>query len=134
MLFLASLPAASTACLQTGTITSANVYAALGVSNAWDHCKWADAFRIDVWREDPDVHVFEGGEKVEGQDSDFTLEFEMVGVDPSIANALRRILIAEVPTMAIEHVFYVNNTSVISVGLGRTSCAEQRQELAAVLC
>lgn len=98
----------------TGTITSANVYAALGVSNAWDHGKWANAFRITVWREDPDVHVFEGGEKVEGRDSDFTLEFEMVGVDPSIANALRRILIAEVPTMAIEHVFYINNTSVIS--------------------
>lgn len=120
--------------MQTGTITSANVYAALGVSNAWDHGKWANAFRITVWREDPDVHVFEGGEKVEGRDSDFTLEFEMVGVDPSIANALRRILIAEVPTMAIEHVFYINNTSVISVGPGRTSCAGLRQQLAAVPC
>ncbi len=41
------------------------------------------------------------------------LEFDMVGVDPAIANALRRILIAEVPTVAIEHVFVINNTSII---------------------
>ena len=30
-----------------------------------------------------------------------------------MANTLRRIMIAEVPTMAIEHVFMVNNTSII---------------------
>ena len=39
----------------------------------------------------------------------------MIGCDPSIANALRRILIAEVPTMAIEHVFFINNTSIVQV-------------------
>jgi DNA-directed RNA polymerase I and III subunit RPAC1 len=43
------------------------------------------------------------------------MEFDLIGVDPSIANALRRILIAEVPTIAIEHVFIVNNTSIIQV-------------------
>lgn len=37
----------------------------------------------------------------------------MVGVDASIANAFRRILIAEVPTVAIEHIYVWNNTSVI---------------------
>ena len=42
-----------------------------------------------------------------------TLKFEMKGCSPSVANALRRILLSEVPTMAIEHVFMVNNTSVI---------------------
>ena len=31
----------------------------------------------------------------------------------AIANAFRRILISEVPTMAIEKVFIVNNTSII---------------------
>ncbi|KAG9048143.1 DNA-directed RNA polymerase core subunit rpc40, partial [Serendipita sp. 407] len=41
------------------------------------------------------------------------VEFDLVGVDASIANALRRILIAEVPTMAIERVYIYNNTSVI---------------------
>lgn len=30
-----------------------------------------------------------------------------------MANSLRRIMISEAPTMAIEHVFIVNNTSVI---------------------
>lgn len=37
----------------------------------------------------------------------------MIGVDAAIANAFRRILIAEVPTLAIEFVFVHNNTSVI---------------------
>lgn len=41
------------------------------------------------------------------------MEFDLVGVDSSIANAFRRILIAEVPTMAIETVYVFNNTSVI---------------------
>ncbi|KAF8515689.1 DNA-directed RNA polymerase [Hysterangium stoloniferum] len=40
-------------------------------------------------------------------------EFDLVGVDASIANALRRILIADVPMIAIEHVYVWNNTSVI---------------------
>lgn len=41
------------------------------------------------------------------------LELDLVGIGPAIANAYRRIMIAEVPTMAIEHVFIYNNTSVI---------------------
>ena len=45
--------------------------------------------------------------------SDATCEFDLVGVDASIANAIRRVLIAEVPTVAIEHVYVWNNTSII---------------------
>ncbi|XP_041354186.1 DNA-directed RNA polymerases I and III subunit RPAC1-like [Gigantopelta aegis] len=41
------------------------------------------------------------------------MEFDMIGVDCSIANAFRRILLSEVPTMAIEKVFVYNNTSII---------------------
>ena len=41
------------------------------------------------------------------------LIFDLVGVDASIANALRRILLAEVPTMAIEMVYIESNTSII---------------------
>jgi hypothetical protein len=41
--------------------------------------------------------------------------FDLVGVDAAIANALRRVLIGEVPSMAIEHVFIHNNTSIIQV-------------------
>jgi DNA-directed RNA polymerase I and III subunit RPAC1 len=39
--------------------------------------------------------------------------FSLIGIDASIANAFRRILIAEVPTLAIEYVFVNNNTSII---------------------
>ncbi|GLB38172.1 putative epoxide hydrolase [Lyophyllum shimeji] len=42
-----------------------------------------------------------------------SIEFDLVGVDASIANAFRRILIAEVPTVCIEHVYAWDNTSVI---------------------
>lgn len=41
------------------------------------------------------------------------LEIDIIGIAPAIANAYRRIILAEVPTMAIEHVFITNNTSVI---------------------
>ena len=36
------------------------------------------------------------------QNTDMDLEFDMIGLDPSLANAIRRILMSEVPTMAIE--------------------------------
>ena len=39
--------------------------------------------------------------------------FSIVGIDASIANAFRRILIAEIPTLAIEDVYITNNTSII---------------------
>lgn len=45
--------------------------------------------------------------------SNRSIEFDLVGVDASIANAFRRIMIAEVPTICIEDVYVWNNTSVI---------------------
>ena len=39
--------------------------------------------------------------------------FELRGIEPPLANALRRIMIAEIPTMAIEKVEMWQNTSVI---------------------
>ncbi|KAJ1995410.1 DNA-directed RNA polymerase core subunit rpc40 [Coemansia spiralis] len=41
------------------------------------------------------------------------IEFDLIGVDASIANALRRILISEIPTMAIEKVYMINNTGIM---------------------
>eukprot|EP00601_Ochromonadales_sp_CCMP2298_P037224 CAMPEP_0173362984 /NCGR_PEP_ID=MMETSP1144-20121109/22131_1 /TAXON_ID=483371 /ORGANISM="non described non described, Strain CCMP2298" /LENGTH=246 /DNA_ID=CAMNT_0014312879 /DNA_START=373 /DNA_END=1110 /DNA_ORIENTATION=- len=41
------------------------------------------------------------------------IEFDLIGVDASIANALRRIMLAEVPTIAIEHVWIAVNNSII---------------------
>ncbi|ORX40045.1 DNA-directed RNA polymerase [Kockovaella imperatae] len=42
-----------------------------------------------------------------------TVEFDLIGVDASIANALRRVMIAEVPTVAIDSVYVWNNTSIM---------------------
>lgn len=41
------------------------------------------------------------------------IEMDVMGVSPAIANALRRVIISEIPTMAIESVFVINNTSII---------------------
>jgi DNA-directed RNA polymerase I and III subunit RPAC1 len=46
--------------------------------------------------------------------SDECVEVDIVGIDAPIANALRRILISEIPTMAIEKVNLYNNTSVFA--------------------
>lgn len=41
------------------------------------------------------------------------LEFDLIGVTPALANAFRRLMISEVPSMAIEKVHIYNNTSII---------------------
>ncbi|KAI8926940.1 DNA-directed RNA polymerase [Entophlyctis helioformis] len=67
-----------------------------GLDLSWDLAEFKKRFKIVIG------HI--------NRDS---MEFDMIGVDASIANALRRILIAEVPTMAIENVYIMNNTSVM---------------------
>lgn len=39
--------------------------------------------------------------------------FDLIHIDTSIANAFRRIMISEVPSVAAEYVYFFNNTSVI---------------------
>lgn len=41
------------------------------------------------------------------------LEFDIIGIHPGIANAFRRIMISDIPSMAVEKVIIANNTSVI---------------------
>jgi len=41
------------------------------------------------------------------------IEFDLVGYDPAIANALRRILLSDLPSMAIEKVHIYQNTSIM---------------------
>ncbi|XP_046659018.1 DNA-directed RNA polymerases I and III subunit RPAC1-like [Homalodisca vitripennis] len=41
------------------------------------------------------------------------IEFDLIGVHTSLANAFRRILLSEVPSMAIEKVLVYNNTSLL---------------------
>ncbi|XP_060711617.1 DNA-directed RNA polymerases I and III subunit RPAC1 [Hemiscyllium ocellatum] len=67
-----------------------------GYDDSWDQQRFEENFRIDIIRLEED-----------------TLEFDMVGIDAAIANAFRRILLAEVPTMAVEKVFIYNNTSIV---------------------
>lgn len=45
--------------------------------------------------------------------NDEEIIFDLMGVEPPLANALRRIMIAEIPTMAIEKVEMWQNTSII---------------------
>lgn len=71
------------------------------MDHSWDFSKFKDQFRLAITDLTADV-----------------LEFDLVGVHPSVANALRRIMIAEVPTMAIEHVFVIDNTGVMQVSTG----------------
>lgn len=47
------------------------------------------------------------------QNDQFESQFSLVGVDAAITNAFRRILIAELPTLAIEDVYIIKNTSII---------------------
>jgi len=87
---------------QVSTADSAQLFAALGIDNSWSFKKFKKNFKVVVnW--------------VRGND----IEFELIGTNAAIVNALRRILIAEVPTMAIEHVFIINNTSIIAVSISQ---------------
>ncbi|XP_017752939.1 PREDICTED: DNA-directed RNA polymerases I and III subunit RPAC1 isoform X2 [Eufriesea mexicana] len=54
-------------------------------------------FKIQVMRESEDERE---------------LEFDLIGYPVVFANAFRRVLLSEVPTMAIEKVYIVNNTSL----------------------
>jgi len=45
--------------------------------------------------------------------SDDEIVFDLVGVDVSIANALRRIMMSEVPTVAVEHVWISANSGIV---------------------
>ncbi|GAA6025201.1 hypothetical protein JCM10207_001488 [Rhodosporidiobolus poonsookiae] len=67
-----------------------------GESNHWDLDSFKDGLRVQLNSLSPSA-----------------LEFDLVGVDASVANALRRIVIAEVPTVAVENVYVWNNTSII---------------------
>lgn len=46
-------------------------------------------------------------------DTEPLIEFDLIGCSPSIANAFRRLMLSEVPSMAIEKVYMYNNTSII---------------------
>jgi len=67
-----------------------------GYDDSWNLDKFKKNFHVDMVRLTADE-----------------AEFDMIGIDASIANAVRRILLSEVPTMAVEKVFIYNNTTVM---------------------
>lgn len=64
------------------------------------------SWNIDRFRDNFNVQIHESKDPYDST-------FSLIGLDASIANAFRRILIAEVPTIAIEDVYITNNTSII---------------------
>lgn len=71
-------------------------FAAIDLDNSWDLASFKKGFGIDI------THM-----------SEESVTFDMTGIDPPLANAFRRILIAEVPTVAISRVTMYQNTGVI---------------------
>jgi DNA-directed RNA polymerase I and III subunit RPAC1 len=63
---------------------------------AWSVEKFKRNFRVQIHKNEPLDAVF-----------------SLIGIDASIANAFRRILLSEIPTLAIETVYITNNTSIV---------------------
>jgi DNA-directed RNA polymerase I and III subunit RPAC1 len=78
------------------TLDSFSTFGSTGVDNEWNLDLFKQEFRIHPISNTPN-----------------RLIFQMDGIDASIANAYRRIMLSEVPTMCIETVFVHKNTSVI---------------------
>jgi len=72
------------------------MYDSMGFDNSFDFDEFKKNFKVKV------VSINEE-----------EIVFEMIGIDAALANTFRRIMIAEVPTVAIEVVYIQNNTSVI---------------------
>ncbi|KGN56027.1 DNA-directed RNA polymerases I and III subunit RPAC1 [Cucumis sativus] len=82
--------------IHTDTIQYSGAFASMGFDNS---------LRLDNFRNNFKIEVIDLKED--------DIEFDMIGIDPALANAFRRILISEVPTMAIEKVLFANNTSIV---------------------
>ncbi|EKD19209.1 uncharacterized protein L3040_009351 [Drepanopeziza brunnea f. sp. 'multigermtubi'] len=67
-----------------------------GEDHSWDVKKFRKDFQVKFHHNDPTE-----------------ASFSLIGLDASVANAFRRIMIAEIPTLAIENVYIYNNTSII---------------------
>eukprot|EP00262_Sarcandra_glabra_P006740 TRINITY_DN1923_c0_g1_i1.p1 TRINITY_DN1923_c0_g1~~TRINITY_DN1923_c0_g1_i1.p1 ORF type:complete len:369 (+),score=68.97 TRINITY_DN1923_c0_g1_i1:191-1297(+) len=87
---------ASDAPTHAESVQYSGAYASMGVDNSLRLDGFCNNFRVEVVRL-----------------SEEDIEFDLIGIDASLANAFRRILISELPTMAIEKVLVANNTSII---------------------
>lgn len=71
---------------KTENIRYSGAYAAMGVDNSLRLEEFRNNFKVDV-------------KKLTVDD----MEFDMIGIDAALANAFRRILIAEVPVDSLPH-------------------------------
>eukprot|EP01083_Nonionella_stella_P196974 724458_1 len=88
----------------TRTSADPDAFAAFGIDDSISPKSFKDKFAID-FKHDESERLSVGGEDV--------AVFDLVGVDAPFANAIRRILISEIPTMAVEKVNIYQNTSII---------------------
>ena len=82
--------------VHTATVESSTAYMASGFENTFSLERFKRDFRIEIQSLNEEEIIF-----------------DMIGIDAALANAFRRILLAEVPTMAIEKIFIVRNTSML---------------------
>lgn len=67
-----------------------------GEDHAWDKSIFAERLQVEIHHNEP-----------------YDCSFSLIGIDASVSNAFRRIMISEIPSIAIEYVFVNNNTSII---------------------
>eukprot|EP00484_Ammonia_sp_Unknown_P030468 CAMPEP_0197038612 /NCGR_PEP_ID=MMETSP1384-20130603/15525_1 /TAXON_ID=29189 /ORGANISM="Ammonia sp." /LENGTH=419 /DNA_ID=CAMNT_0042469069 /DNA_START=6 /DNA_END=1265 /DNA_ORIENTATION=- len=82
----------------TAPITDIDAFAGLGIDNAWSIQQFLQDFQIEIQEIDEENN---------------SMIFDMIGIDTSIANAFRRVLLAEVPTVAIEDCCVYQNNSIL---------------------
>eukprot|EP01128_Nolandella_sp_AFSM9_P009107 TRINITY_DN5744_c0_g1_i1.p1 TRINITY_DN5744_c0_g1~~TRINITY_DN5744_c0_g1_i1.p1 ORF type:complete len:356 (-),score=76.88 TRINITY_DN5744_c0_g1_i1:55-1122(-) len=80
----------------TNTPIAHDVYAELGIDNSFSLARFQEEFEVKIRSMNKEEMVF-----------------DVIGLDAPMANALRRMMIAEVPTMAIETVYFSQNTSIM---------------------
>ncbi|KAJ0254591.1 DNA-directed RNA polymerase family protein [Hirschfeldia incana] len=84
--------------IHTASVSYSGAYNGSGVDNSVKLENFSENFKVEV---------------IELSKDGMELTFDMIGIDAAIANAFRRILLAELPTMAFEKVFIANNTSIV---------------------
>ena len=67
-----------------------------GEDHSWDKEEFKESFQVKFHHNEP-----------------LESSFSLIGIDASVANAFRRILIADIPTLAVEYCYVYNNTSII---------------------
>jgi len=101
---------------QANTSPDKDAFVRWGVEGEWTEKKFLEKFSIKVVNmTDDESNPFTGDVKDiigphRGYES--TIEVDIIGISPGIANALRRILIAEIPTVALDVVHIYQNTSI----------------------